>query len=100
MEVYHTHSSMPPTSSLPPFMVCGVGGWLVTLWALDGTVSFLFVLIGIARVVVMRFIMGWKAGQTLLHHYKILGRDNIFMMLDSIEHRSFTMYELAYGSLL
>nr|GEV85950.1 UBN2 domain-containing protein [Tanacetum cinerariifolium] len=27
---------MPPASSLPLFMVCGVGGWLVTLVTLDG----------------------------------------------------------------
>ncbi|GJW54995.1 reverse transcriptase domain-containing protein [Tanacetum coccineum] len=73
----HTHSSMPPTSLLPPFMVCGVGGWLVTLVALDGTVNFLFVLTGIERVVVMRFIIRWKAGEKLLHHYKILGGDNV-----------------------
>nr|GEV01341.1 hypothetical protein [Tanacetum cinerariifolium] len=27
---------MPPTSSLSPFMVCGIGGRLVTLMTFDG----------------------------------------------------------------
>nr|GEU36307.1 hypothetical protein [Tanacetum cinerariifolium] len=32
-------SYMPPTSLLPPFMVCGVVGWLVTLLSLGGCMS-------------------------------------------------------------